>query len=39
VAIWEKNLVVSAIAIAAWLMTFAVYIRGTFVLPVMSLCS
>ena len=32
VAIWERNLVVSAIAVAAWLMSSAVYILGTFFL-------
>ena len=30
VAIWERNLVISAIAVAVWLINIAFYIRGTF---------
>ena len=38
VAIWEKNLIVSAIAVAGWLVSIAFYIRSTFFLCVMIFC-
>ena len=39
VAIWERNLVVSTIAVAGWLISIAFYIRRTFFLCVTNFCS